>query len=680
MGDANVRRPVATRFEHGVDFGLLVHKSPFMADDRDPLVLSNYIFELLEVNPGVAGFLIQLHPDDVDAVVESVTAHAEKGAGTKTTLYVGQEEEEVEEVEEEEEDAGGVGAGGRKEKPHNPLMISVQKVRIRPGKGKGQSDGWFPQPLTHNTRRVCTDDPENKLPMHSLCPTREWEREWYGVTTPNIVSGQGVILFPFGATPPLIGEAEEVVAAEPLGAFNRDPNDLVLTVGGKLVVNHLLEHDFLSAVQLQSLLDDLDRVPLSEKAPIFNENPPIVGRPQDSGTRRTLYGNYGGANHHRHNPHKLHDLPVLKRVADRVLETAKKTVVGGVGWSCTILDMAEISSYDHTPQHLHRDAPPYTIPEGTLIVNCLIMLTHNHEEEDGSHFLLVPSSSSGFPDPWVERAVPFKRGTAFFFNALDVHRGSGIPKASPTGVSHPRLMAFFAIELTVGGNLRFPNLHVTQSIKSPQLGAPGGRVARTVQCDGAVRCRGKVVANCYGCNRLILCTAHKDGLCVPCQEGEEVEGGEEEEVVVDPNGVSIEQSAQCLLPVGTTTGHFLLSGWGVGREVIAPLTNEEAGAVAGHPDQCPLAKVCHGEALPWPTLQGHVGMKVPAGTILVVRRGLYGGVARVAPEAEGVAQVVEWRQVGEYAAVTDFVWLRRLGLVLDDAKKEGQGMCPCHQV
>ena len=156
MGDANVRRPVATRFEHGLDFGLLVHKSPFMADKRDPLVLSNYIFELLEVNPGVAGFLIQLHPDDVDAVVESVTAHAEKGAGTKTTLYVGQEEEE-EEVEEEEEDAGGVGAGGRKEKPHNPLMISVHKVRIRPGKGKGQSDGWFPQPLTHNTRRVCTD-------------------------------------------------------------------------------------------------------------------------------------------------------------------------------------------------------------------------------------------------------------------------------------------------------------------------------------------------------------------------------------------------------------------------------------------------------------------------------------------------------------------------------------------
>ena len=148
-------------------------------------------------------------------------------------------------------------------------------------------------------------------------------------------------------------------------------------------------------------------------------------------------------------------MPVLKRVADRVLETTKKSVVWGVGWSCTILDMAEILRYDHTPSTsiAMPPPPPYTEPEGTLIVNCLIMLTHNHEVEDGSHFLFVPSSSSGFPDPWVDRVVPFKRGTAFFFNALDVHRGLGIPKASPTGVTHPRLMAFLAIELTQGPNL-----------------------------------------------------------------------------------------------------------------------------------------------------------------------------------------------------------------------------------
>ena len=264
------------------------------------------------------------------------------------------------------------------------------------------------------------------------------------------------------------------------------------------------------------------------------------------------------------------------------------------------LTWPKISAYDHTPQYLHCDAPPYTIPEGTLIVNCLIMLTHNHEEEDGSHFLFVPSSSSGFPDPWVERVVRFKRGTAFFFNALDVHRGSGIPKASPTGLTHPRLMAFFAIELTQGGNLRFPNLHVTQSIKRPQLGAPGGQVAKTVQCEGAVRCRGKVIAKCYGCDRAVLCAAHKDGLCVPCQEGEEVEGGEEEVVVEDPNGVSIEPSAECLLPVGTTTGHFLLSGWGNGRG--------GGGGSQATPISAPWPRCAMGRHCPGPPCKGMLGL------------------------------------------------------------------------
>ena len=102
-------------------------------------------------------------------------------------------------------------------------MISVQKVRIKPGKGKGKTNRWFPQPHTQNKHRVCTEDPATKLSIHSLCASREWERDWYGVTTPNIFSGQVAILFPLGATPPLIRETEEVVEAEPMGAFNRDP-------------------------------------------------------------------------------------------------------------------------------------------------------------------------------------------------------------------------------------------------------------------------------------------------------------------------------------------------------------------------------------------------------------------------------------------------------------------------
>ena len=142
----------------------------------------------------------------------------------------------------------------------------------------------------------------------------------------------------------------------------------------------------------------------------------------------------------------------------------------------------------------------------------------------------------------------------------------------------------------------------------------------------------------------------------------------------DPNGVCIELCAQCLLPVGTTTGHFLLRGLG---GYPPHRGGEGGGGLAGHPEQCPLAKakVCHGEAVPCLSLHAHL-----QGTILVVTRGMHGAMARVPPELEGIAQVVELRQVQEYAAVTDFMWLRRMNLVLDNPKKEaGKGMCPSHQ-
>ena len=58
MGVNRVRRPLASKFDKGVDFELIIHKSPFMVEDNDPLVLSNHIFELLHVNPRVARFFI----------------------------------------------------------------------------------------------------------------------------------------------------------------------------------------------------------------------------------------------------------------------------------------------------------------------------------------------------------------------------------------------------------------------------------------------------------------------------------------------------------------------------------------------------------------------------------------------------------------------------------------------
>ena len=107
-----------------------------------------------------------------------------------------------------------------------------------------------------------------------------------------------------------------------------------------------------------------------------------------------------------------------------------------------------------------------------------------------------------------------------------------------------------------------------------------------------------------------------------------------------------------LAPGGNKHRAFFVDGE---RGPVGGFNTEEVGGLAGHPDQYPLATVCHGEALQWPTLQGHGGMKVPAATILVVRKGMYGGVARVPPKLQGVAQVVEWRQFQEFATVADFV-------------------------
>ena len=48
--------------------------------------------------------------------------------------------------------------------------------------------------------------------------------------------------------------------AQPMGAFNREAMDVVVIVGDRLVVNHLLEHYFCRQVELESLLEDLERV------------------------------------------------------------------------------------------------------------------------------------------------------------------------------------------------------------------------------------------------------------------------------------------------------------------------------------------------------------------------------------------------------------------------------------
>ena len=51
-------------------------------------------------------------------------------------------------------------------------------------------------------------------------------------------------------------------------------------------------------------------MPITDKAPIFNENFPVA---KEKGALSV----HGGRDHHKDTPHKLHKLPMLKRSPNR---------------------------------------------------------------------------------------------------------------------------------------------------------------------------------------------------------------------------------------------------------------------------------------------------------------------------------------------------------------------------
>ena len=146
-----------------------------------------------------------------------------------------------------------------------------------------------------------------------------------------------------------------MVMAEPIRAFNRDPNDLVVTTGDRLVVNHLLEHDFLSQVEVGSLLEVTGRVSLTKKAPIFNEKTPRCGQAQ--GFRGPPHGLWQlcGSQPPQAQPPQV---ACPEKDSTSCLGHRKEGGGGGGGGCCAMLDMAEISCYDHVPQHCIAMPPP----------------------------------------------------------------------------------------------------------------------------------------------------------------------------------------------------------------------------------------------------------------------------------------------------------------------------------
>ena len=166
-------------------------------------------------------------------------------------------------------------------------------------------------------------------------------------------------------------------------------------------------------------------------------------------------------------------------------------------------------------------------------------------------------------------------------------------------------MAFFAIELTQGPNLWFPNLHVTQSINRPQLGGLVAALPRHCHVRGRLGVRGRSWPSATAASGRLCAPPTKMVFVCHARSGRSQKGGRKRRGGGGGNGVSIEQCAQCLLPVGTTTGLFLLP-WGVGGwEVVVPLTTAEVGGgLQATPTSAPLPRCAMGRHFRGPPCKG----------------------------------------------------------------------------
>ena len=150
-----------------------------------------------------------------------------------------------------------------------------------------------------------------------------------------------------------------------------------------------------------------------------------------------------------------------------------------------------------------------------------------------------------------------------------------------------------AIEPTQHRNLRFPNLHVTQATKRPQLGAPGARGPKTTPCEGEVRCRGEVVAKFYGCERAVCAPHTKMAFVCHASRGRSRRGARQRSCQRTPMGSALSNVLNACSRWEQPPGIFCCRGGGVGGSWLPP-SRLRGGGGRRPPRSVPL-----GQGVPW---------------------------------------------------------------------------------
>ena len=204
------------------------------------------------------------------------------------------------------------------------------------------------------------------------------------------------------------------------------PSNLVVTAPAQAPINH--NHKYLRRTEHAHLLNcptlamveklDLEQRSLSEtkKVRIFNQNPPLPGRPSDPPGREMVYGVPLNGEHTPSQGQPMHDLPALATWGElmttliaQTISVYLHTMVVAYIWSNT-----EDVQADH--RDLVRFFPPKRGGGGAYTFFTPINMDLPATLPNLSHF--VYQSANGLPRPWHIQPTPMSRGQTWVLNSL----------------------------------------------------------------------------------------------------------------------------------------------------------------------------------------------------------------------------------------------------------------------
>ena len=663
---AQLRFPSApVAFDPEVDLGRVEVTHSFLRS-RHPCILSDMIHRIMSDNPALPLLQVVLSPGDQLDLAETLTAATPASTSHTQTYYIGNANADTPDAT-------------------PSLLFSAQP----PPRDAPFSSSYLRHKHTH--RYFSTPDPHTTLPIYSLSPTlsqTQWESELHGVTTPTTYMAARSIPIPLQHPTPFVAPHDPICSWD--GNFTVNTDLAALPTSDHVCLRSPLPD------HIQALRDEVASLPEDWWGEIFDKIAPLATTTSrdDGGSRHMVAATIP-------NPHpsdtNTHPCPALVAAGNALLGQFRQ---GASLPGLEIQAMAYIRASAGV-QAWHRDFLRACTPAGGQAFSAFLAV--NVACPSGpmaSKF--VPRSGDGLPDPFIIKDMDMAVGDCWAVRSTAIHAGGGA-----TDPNQPRVVAFVAMS-TWRQDYGAP-----VPVTIPPSVLPGS-TARRAKCRTS-GCRRKPQGHCLGCEGPLCnhCQGAEGGLCSTCRAAPEPPTPTPTDTTQDaipaparttadpsssssapssapssedpaPPTIPIPTALECLFPLHTTSLHTVHL-----YRPTPPTLTATAPAVWENPpppSACPLARLVHEhEDLPPADPTQQVVVHTPPGEILVIRSGLFGGVAidgaRDGPDGGKGAHLVRWLQAPPQPStpVDPSVLVAEGGVVTDPADIAAIS-CPCHQV